>query len=89
MIMFLGRYPWRQDAQVAGHAEVDDQRAMRKMQQQILAAPAGALHDLPPQHGRQFGREGPAQAAATQYHALHGAPLQMRRQAAPGDFNFW
>ena len=89
MIMFLRRRVRRQHAQMARHAEVDDQGAVRKGDQQVFAAPPGVQDAPAGQQRRQAGREGPAQAVAAHQHAVDDAPFDMRRDAAPGDFNFW
>ena len=46
MIMFLGRMTFRQHAQVTGHAQMNDQRAVREMNQEIFTAPARRQHTL-------------------------------------------
>jgi hypothetical protein len=46
------------------------------------------LRIVRPQALRQVGRERPAQAAMAQRHCGDNATIQMRRDAAPRDFNF-
>ena len=79
----------RQDAQVAGHAQVHDERAMVEMDQQIFAASPGAADHAPGQERMQALGERPAQAGMTQHDAADGAPFQMGRDPAAGDFDFW
>jgi hypothetical protein len=77
VVVLLRRDARRQDAQVAGHAQVHDQRAMVEMDQQVLAAPPGAADHAPGQQGMQALRKRPAQAGVTQHDAADGAPFQM------------
>ena len=81
--------PGRQHAQVAGHAEVDDQGAVFEFDQQVLAAASGSKDAASGQQLGQTGREGPAQAFAAQDRLLDDAAFDMGRDTAPGDFYFW
>lgn len=71
---------------------MNDQRAMRKMQQQIFAAPACGQHLALLQQIRQPRRKGPAQSFTAQNDIGHRSPFNMRRNTTPGNLNlrqFW
>jgi hypothetical protein len=88
MVMLFRRDAGRQHAQVAGHAEVDDQRAVLEMDQQVLAAaPSAATCARPAVAVARAGRASAGRRGAAPRHARYG--LRVRRDAAPGDFNFW
>ena len=67
---------------------MDDQGAMRKLNQQVFAAPRRAQNGLSSKICAKARRERPAQAFAAQYDVFDDAVFQVRRDAAPGDFDF-
>jgi hypothetical protein len=73
---------------MAGHAQVNDQRAVRETDQQVFAAPSGQTDRAAAQQRGQIGRKRPAQAGTAHYHAGYDLPLQIGRNAAASDFNF-
>ena len=88
-VVVLFRFdPGRQHAQVAGHAEVNNQLAGIKADQQVFAAPAHLRDALADQGCGQVGGEGPAQAFAPEHDLFDDAAFQMRCHTAPGHFYF-
>ena len=68
---------------------MDDECAVIKSQQQVIATPTGLTHHLVKQQGLQIGREWPAQATAAQHDAGDPLALDRRRDPAPSDLDFW
>ena len=88
MIVLLRGHVLRQDANVTGHAKVNDQRAMIEMDQQIFAAPSGAAHRAAGQRLCQLQWKRPAQPGMAKFHAADDLSFQMRCNAATRDFDF-
>lgn len=88
MIMFLRRVCGGQDAQMPGHAEMNDQRAVPEVNQQVFAAPASGQNALPDQQVLQTKGKRPAQATASLDHASDFVAFEMGRDASAGDFDF-
>ena len=61
-----------------GHAEMDDQRAVIKSDQQIFAASPCAAYRAPGQALRQIGRKRPAQATVAQRNGGDGTAFQIQ-----------
>ena len=88
MIMRARRLPSRHEAKASRHAEMDDERALAEVQQQILAAPLDVLEALAGQPlGQPFGQR-PAQARHAQHRAAHGPTEHTGAQSARNDFDF-
>ena len=66
---------------------MNQQRAMRKADQQVFAAPADDLDAAAGQQRRQIGREWPAQSAAAHHDTGDRAALEMRRDTAARDLD--
>jgi hypothetical protein len=88
MIMFLRWMIRRENAQMTGHAQMDDQRAMRKVNQEIFAPSARRYDTLAREQLVETYGKRPAQTTATLNHAGDRAALEERRDAAAGDFDF-
>jgi hypothetical protein len=65
-----------------------NQAPMLELDQQVLAPPAGSKNGLPAQALLQIERKRPAQTGVSQSDCGNGAPFEMRRHTAAGDFNF-
>ena len=81
------RIGW-QHAQRAGHAQVEQRTARRRMQQQIFCA---ALHRVDALAGQALGnlaRDRPAQVRTTQRHHAHAPADQIGRNATARGFDF-
>jgi hypothetical protein len=88
MVMLVGRRSCRQYAQMPRHAEVNDERALLEIQQQIFPTTSGAPDRLAHQLLFKTYRKRPAQADLSLHDAGNDLALDMRCNAAPGDFNF-
>ena len=88
VIVFLQLGPERKHAQMARHAQVDDERACVETDQQVFTAPADLRDALAGQGDGQVGREGPAQALAPEHDLFDHAAFEVGRDAAPGHFYF-
>ena len=93
VIVFLWRSVFRHDAQTAGHAEVNQQRATASVRaadvdRQIFTAPLGALDAGVFQPLGQLRVDRPAQRALAHHHARDGLSFDVWRHAHAGDFHF-
>src|SRR5579864_4675094 len=77
----------RHGAQVAGHAEVHQQRPRLELQQQVLGAPPDARDALPGDPGRQGTRHRPAQARLVDGERGDAALARVGREPAPRGFD--
>src|SRR5450830_681249 len=68
---------------------MNDQRAMIEFNQQIFSAPTDSPYPPAAQAARQIRRKRPTQAATAQRDCGNDLALQVWRETAPGDFNFW
>jgi len=88
VVVFFRRRARGQEAQAAGHAKVQDQRAMLELHQQILAAPPERTDDSSAQQPGQVFRDRPAQPGMAHDRIRDSQPDEMRGQATPRDFYF-
>ncbi len=88
MLMLGRRQADLDQPQVARHPQVTDQRTDLGIDQQVLG-PSLDLHDtLPGQPHIEIFRDGPTQAPVADNHTADPLPFQMRRDTAPGGFDF-
>ena len=77
------------DAQAAGHAEVNNDRALHHIKEQIFGTPINILYALAFQAFCQIGRNRPTQAAIAHGNPGDGLALAIGCNAATGGFYFW
>ncbi|EXF43084.1 hypothetical protein BAY1663_04502 [Pseudomonas sp. BAY1663] len=75
-------------AQAAGHPQMDDQRAGLEADQQVLGAPLNRLDTLTGQAHVQILGNRPAQAPVAHDHPVDALAEEMRRDTAAGSFDF-
>ncbi len=75
-------------AQAAGHAEVDEQDALGKMDEQVFGAPCAAQDGFAVEGAVQIGRDGVAQFCLADGGADDGFAGDVGRDAAQGGFDF-
>jgi hypothetical protein len=78
----------RQDAQAAGHAQVEERAADFGVEQQVFRSPTNGIDPPTGEQGRYFRRNRPAQIRTTQHDVGDDAPFNMRCEAAPRGFDF-
>jgi hypothetical protein len=88
VVVLFRRRAARQDAQAAGHAEMQDQCAAIEDNQQIFAAPLQRADSLPAHQFGQVFRDRPAQPGIADNGIRNSYSGEMRGEAAPGDFYF-
>jgi len=84
------RLRWRaggQDAQAAGHAQVEDQGAVAEAQQKVLGAPLHRVEPMAPQDRIQIVWHRPAQPWLAHRHAADALAAERRFDAAAGGFD--
>ena len=89
VIMSFRRGVGRQETQVAGHAQVDDQGAGIGAQQQVFGAAIDRTYRQAAQGGVQLRRYRPAQAGVADHGAAKLGVQQMGQNPAAGGFDFW
>ena len=87
MIVLLCGQLFAEDTQAAGHAEVDDNPAVRQLQQQVFGTAAHAEHRNVAQAIDLFGNR-PAQASITHHGVQDGGANQVRFNPAAAGFYF-
>jgi hypothetical protein len=88
MIMSETRGAARHCAQVARHAEVQQQCPGLESEQQVLCAPVNAHDSLPRNLARQIARHAPAQPRLVYREPGDAAATHVRREAAPRRLDF-
>ncbi|MNP43567.1 hypothetical protein D3C76_1373930 [compost metagenome] len=89
-MLVLGRRQADLDqAQVAGHAQMADQGANLGIEQQVLGTPLDLDETLPGQANVEVLGDRPAQAPVAHDHPADPLAFQVRRNTAPGGFDFW
>ena len=82
-----GRGGCLQDAQVARHTEMDEQRRLAEIEQQVLAASPDASQPAMAERGIEAGGHRPAQATLAHLDPADEAVRQAGLQAATNDFH--
>ena len=90
MVMFscVGGVAGGKYAQAAGHAEVDEQDALGKMDEQVFGAPCAAQDGFAVEGAVQIGRDGVAQFRLADGGADDRFAGDVGRDAAQGGFDF-
>ncbi len=89
VVVFLGRGGVREDAQAAAHAQVQDERAVVELDEQVFRAALQAMDGLAAQEFGQVFGNGPAQAGVADDDVADGLMQQVRRDAAQRGLDFW
>ena len=88
MFVLGRRQPDLHQTQVAGHAQVADQGADLGIDQKVFGPPLHQHNALPGQAHVQIFGDRPAQAPVTDDDPADFLAFQMRRDSAPGGFDF-
>src|SRR6266478_427196 len=88
MVVTHSRRLRRNDAQIAGHPQVQQQGARLELEQQVLGAPSGAHDALTGHLLRQIARHRPAQPRLVDLERDNAAPQRVGPQAPARRFDF-
>ena len=87
MLVFFQRLPAGAYPQAAGHAEVQDDGAVIKVQQQVLGAARDILQGMASQLPGKRGGHRPAQVLVVHLHGAYPLAQDVRADAMAGGFD--
>ena len=88
VVMPSEQLAWQNAADGARHAQVNDERALLKVDQQVFASAPTGLHRLPLNNGWQDFRNRPAHASFVNQHGFQALTCCNRVKSPTGCFNF-